>query len=246
MHQAADGKLMKGPLIDAHRGECGIPGLPVAERYVRAIELGVDFVEIDIRRTADGAFVNYHDDFTPSGRTVRDLAYPELKAELGIELSAVDELVEIIDGRVGLHVDVKEEGYEVEVVRKIQSSFTRSEVVFTSGDDPIRAIKDRFPNARTGLSLGDDLNGVAPWLKVGVRLSELFPGSRLRHSRADFIAVHKDAARARVLAYCAKAHVPAWVWTVDDESEIARFMRDPRVAVLITNRPDVAIKFRTA
>jgi glycerophosphoryl diester phosphodiesterase len=246
MHQAAGGKVMKGPLIDAHRGECGIPDLPVAERYVRAIELGVDFVEIDIRRIADGEFVNYHDDFTPARRVVRELAYPELKAELGTELTTIDELVEIIDGKVGLHVDVKEEGYEAQVVRKIQSSFTRSAVVFTSGDAPIRAVKDQFPNVRTGLSLGDDLNGVAPWLKVRVRLSELFPGSRLRRSHADFIAVHKDAARARVLAYCAKAHVPAWVWTVDDESEIARFMRDPRVAVLITNRPDVAMRIRTA
>lgn len=237
---------MKGPLIDAHRGECGVQGLPVAERYMRAIELGVDFVEIDIRRIADGTFVNYHDDSTPAGRAVRDLTYWELKAELGTELATVDELVEIIDGKAGLHVDVKEDGYEADVVRKIQSSFRRSEVAFTSGDAPIRAVKDQFPNVRTGLSLGDDLNGLAPWLKVRVRLSELFPGARLRQSRADFIAVHKDVARARVLSYCAKAHVAAWVWTVDDESEIARFMRDPRVAVLITNRPDVAMTFRTA
>ena len=38
--------------------------------------------------------------------------------------------------------------------------------------------------------------------------------------------------------------MPAWVWTVDEEVEIERFMRDPRVAVLITNRPDVAMRFR--
>jgi glycerophosphoryl diester phosphodiesterase len=35
-----------------------------------------------------------------------------------------------------------------------------------------------------------------------------------------------------------------WVWTVDDEEQVAKFMRDPRVAVLITNRPDVAMRFR--
>ena len=32
----------------------------------------------------------------------------------------------------------------------------------------------------------------------------------------------------------------------DDEAEIARFMRDPRVTVLITNRPDIALRFRKA
>lgn len=208
--------------------------------------MGVDFVEIDIRRISDGTFVNFHDDRTPAGRTVRDLSYPELKAEMGSELLKVDELVEIVDGRVGLHVDVKEEGYEADVVQLIESRFTRSQVVFTSGDRPIRAIKERFPKVRAGLSLGDDLNGVAPWLQVRVRLSELYPGSRLRRSHADFVAVHKDLARVRVLAYCARAGMPAWVWTVDDEAEIARFMGDSRVAVLITNRPDVAMRFRKA
>ena len=35
-----------------------------------------------------------------------------------------------------------------------------------------------------------------------------------------------------------------WVWTVDDTKEIARFMADPRVTTLITNRPDVALEYR--
>jgi len=40
--------------------------------------------------------------------------------------------------------------------------------------------------------------------------------------------------------------VPAWVWTVNDEADIARFMGDSRVAVLITGRPDIALRFRKA
>ncbi len=232
------------PLIDAHRGECGSLGLPAATRYTRAIAMGVDFVEIDIRRTTDGIFVNYHDDHTPSGRAARDMSYAALDDELGDELLTIEQLVDIIDGKVGLHVDVKEEGYEADVVRFIQGGFKRSDVVFTSGDDPIRTIKDQFPGVRTGLSLGDDLQGAPPWRYVRVRLSELFPGGRLRRSHADFAAVHERLARLSVLDYCAREGMPAWVWTVDEEVEIERFMRDPRVAVLITNRPDVALRFR--
>jgi len=47
MHQAGQRKSTMRPLIDAHRGECGNPGLPAAERYIRSIAMGVDFVEID-------------------------------------------------------------------------------------------------------------------------------------------------------------------------------------------------------
>jgi len=246
MDQAGHCKSTMPPQIDAHRGECGTPGLPAAERYMRAIAMGVDFVEIDIRRTPDGAFISYHDDHTPSGRAVRDLTYAALENELGDELLKAGDVLEMVDGKVGLHVDVKEEGYEADVVRFIQTGCTRSEVVFTSGDVPIRAIKEQFPNVRTGLSLGDDLDGAPPWRYLQVRLSELYPGARLQRSHADFAAVHQRLARIRVLDYCARANIPAWVWTVDAEADIESFMRDPRVAVLITDRPDIALRIRSA
>jgi glycerophosphoryl diester phosphodiesterase len=233
-------------LIDAHRGECGIPGLPAADRYGRAIALGVDYVEIDVRRSADGIYVNYHDDRTPSGRAVRELSYAALTQELGSGLLKVDEVMELVDGRVGLHVDVKEAGQEAAIVRLIQTGCTHSSVFFTGGDESIHAIKETFPTACAGLTLGEDLEGAPPWRYLRVRWSELFPGVRLRRCHADFSAVHQRLAGLRVLDYCARAHMPAWVWTVDDEVSIARFMRDPRVAVLITNRPDIALRIRSA
>jgi glycerophosphoryl diester phosphodiesterase len=235
------------PLIDAHRGECGTPGLTAADRYSRAIAMGVDYVEIDVRRTSDGVYVNFHDDRTPSDHEIHVLRYAALKRELGAELLTVDEVIGLVDGKVGLHVDLKEGGQEVEVVKYIQARCMGGEVVFTTGGDvAVRAIKEQVPQARAGLTLGDDLEGAPPWRYLRVRLSELFPGRRLRRSRADFTAVHKRLAEVRVLDYCARAHMAAWVWTVDDEVEIDRFMRDPRVMVLITDRPDIALTFRKA
>jgi glycerophosphoryl diester phosphodiesterase len=235
------------PLIDAHAGECGIPGLPAAQRYPRAISMGVDFVEIDVRRTKDGVYVNFHDGSTASGQAVHEVTYVALKHELGDELLMVDEVLHLVDGHVGLHVDLKEEGQEIQVVEHITAGCSHSDVVFTTGGETaIRAIKDRFPHVRAGLTLGEGLDGAPPWRYVRVRLSELFPGARLRRARADFAAVHKRHADIRLLDYCARVHMPAWVWTVDDEAEIARFMHDPRVSVLITNRPDIALKIRSA
>lgn len=233
-------------LIDAHRGECGIPGLPAADRYSRAIALGVEYVEIDVRRTVDAVYVNYHDERTPSGHAVRELSFAALKQELDAELLKVDEVMELVDGRVGLHVDVKEVGDEAAVVGLIQRGCAHSPVVFTGGDASIRAIKEMFPRVSAGLTLGEDLEGAPPWRYLRVRLTELFPAVRLRRSHADFAAAHQRLAGLRVLDYCARAHMPAWVWTVDDAVSIARFMHDPRVAVLITNRPDIALRFRTA
>ncbi len=235
------------PQISAHRGRCGVDGLPAAERYRRAIELGVDYVEFDVRRTADGVYVTYHDPRTPSGHSITNLTFEEVTAELGSELLTLHELLDIANGPVGLHIDLKEVGYEAEIVNLALAHFNAGQFVITSLEDvSIRIIKEQFPQVRAGLSLGRDADEVPVWRRLIVRLSELFPDRRLRRCHADFAAVHQRLARIRLLRYCARKRVPAWVWTVDDEAEIARFLADPRVTTLITNRPDVALRMRAS
>jgi glycerophosphoryl diester phosphodiesterase len=231
-------------LISAHRGGLAVDGVPAADRYRHAIELGVDFVEFDVRRTRDGVTVVYHDDRTASGRAVRELTYRELAEELGPEALTYDELLDVAAGRVGLHLDLKEAGYEAEIVRAVLDRSPLDSLVITSGDAVIRTIKEQFPQVRAGLSIGEDINGLPPWLKLRMRLSELFPRGRLELSHADFLSVHRQLAGLTVLRYCESHLIPAWVWTVDDEPGIARFLADPRVTTLITNRPDIAMRLR--
>ena len=233
------------PLICAHRGSCGIAGLPAAERYDRAITLGVDYVELDVRRTVDGVFVNYHDDITPSRRPASNLAYADLKSELGSELLTFAELLDIVAGRVGLHVDLKETGDEAEIVRMVLAHKSGSRFVVTTGAvESIRSVKDLFPDVQAGLTLGTDMRDAHTWATMTERLAELVPGPRLKRSHADFVAAHQQLARIRLLRYCKRRRIPVWVWTVDETKEIARFMADPRVTTLVTNRPDIALRFR--
>ena len=231
-------------LISAHRGGTPVDGVPAAERYRQAIELGVDFVEFDVRRTRDGATVVVHDDRTASGRDVRGLTYHELAEELGPEAMTLDDLLDVAAGRVGLHLDLKETGYEAEIVRAALDRSPAERLVITSDDEAIHTIKEQFPHVRAGLSIGEEVDRLAPWMKLRVRWSELFPRARLERSHADFVAVHQQLADLTVLGYCARHGMAAWVWTVDDERGIARFLADPRVTTLITNRPDVALRLR--
>lgn len=234
------------PLISAHEGGRRVEGESAAQRYRNAIALGVDFVEFDVRRTKDGVTVIFHDDGTVSGRAIRGFDYRDLTDELGSEALTFDELLDIAAGHVGLHLDLKETGYEASVVRAVLDRSALDQFVITSGDAAIRTIKDEFPQVRAGLSVGDDLSGMSSWLKPGARLSELFPRRRLDQCHADFVAVHEQVARLTVLRYCQRHGIPAWVWTVDDEPGIARFLSDPRVTALITNRPDIALRLRAS
>jgi glycerophosphoryl diester phosphodiesterase len=209
--------------------------------------MGVDYVELDARRTADGVYVNHHDDLTPSGLSPGSLTYQELKSELGSELLSLDELLDQIAARVGLHVDLKEPGREVETVRVILDRCAESGFVVTTGEvEGVRNVKETFPKVRAGLTLGADMRNARTWATLRERMSELFPRERLKRSQADFVAAHQQLAGIRLLRYCAGRGLAAWVWTVDEEAEIARFIADRRVTALITNRPDIALRLRAA
>lgn len=243
---ARDKLLVVKPLISAHRGGLVLEGQSAADRYRQAIALGVDYVEFDVRNTRDGVAIVCHDDSTASGRPISQFAYRDLTDELGSETLTFDELLGVAAGRVGLHLDLKQTGYEAEIVQRALAASPIDRLVITSGDDAVRAIKQQFPQVRAGLSLGDDLRGARPWLSLRVRLSEVFPGRRLERCHADFVAVQHRLAETNVLRHCARHGIRAWVWTVDEEAAIARFMVDPRVTALITNRPEVALRLRSA
>jgi glycerophosphoryl diester phosphodiesterase len=245
--RTAGGKLLGvKPLISAHRGGALVVGQSAVDRYRHAIALGVDYVEFDVRKTRDHVTVICHDDCTVSGRPIREFAYRELTHELGGEALTFDELLDVAAGRVGLHLDLKETGYEAEIVNRALAVCQLDQLVITSGDGAVRSVKEQFPEVRAGLSLGDELLGAPPWERLRVRLSELFPRRRLERSHADFVAVQHQLAEINVLRHCARHGIPAWVWTVDEEPAIARFMADERVAALITNRPEVALRLRSA
>ena len=228
-------------MISAHRGACGTAGLSMADSFRTALEAAYDYVELDVRRTADGVLVVHHDPVTRGGHRIHDLTLDDYRAELGDQALTVDELLAIAAGTRGrLHVDLKEPGHEVEIVGKLLEHLAPADFVVTGDDRCVLAVKTAFPEVTAGLSLGEDVGGYSIWRRLTVRLSELFPARRVRRSRADFVAVEHRLGRAHVLRYAQRAGLPAWVWTVDDEAGIARHLRDPRVAVLITNKPEVA------
>ena len=231
-------------LVSAHRGGVRVEGQTAAERYAGAVAMGVDFVEFDVRKTRDGVSIVYHDDRTESGRAIRNHEYRELTDELGAEALTFDALLDIAAGKVGLHLDLKEAGYEDEIVTTALARTPLQMLVITSDDEVVRTIKERYPEVRAGLSLGDELAGASALTRFRVRLSEAFPGARVKRSRADLVAVHRQLADFNVLRYSSRARVPAWVWTVDEETTLRRFMADSRVETVITNRPDLAIRIR--
>ena len=71
-----------GTVLLAHRGACTLASENTLEAYAAAMDYGADGCEMDVRRTADGVFVLFHDDMldhlTDGFGEVEELSYTDL------------------------------------------------------------------------------------------------------------------------------------------------------------------------
>ena len=224
-------------LISAHRG--GSEHAPPAtyEAFEHSVTTGAEYVEFDIRRTRDHALVVHHDDRVGRHR-VAELRHAELSELAGYRVPLVRDVMRLLAGRAAGHLDLKETGYEGEIIDLAQRILGPENFVATTLEDSsVAAIKRSFPHVRTALSLGRDLRGTPKTGWARVRTSELFPLARIRSCRADWVAVNFTLARLGVIRACRRAGIGVMVWTVDSDRLIDHFVGDQHVDVLITNRP---------
>ena len=228
--------------ISAHGPRAG-----TIEVYANAVETGAEYVEFDIRRTADGELAAFHDARTSQGDPLAAISYSRLCELAGYPVPRVAEVMAAIAGKATGHLDLKDTGGEDKAVEMALDILGPGNfVVTTLEDQSVAAIKARFPSVPVALSLGRDLDEVPRSRRAATRLSELRPMRRLRACRADWVAVHRRLASAGVLAQCHRAGIEAMVWTVDEDAEMRRWLTDQRVTVLITNRPADAMALRAS
>ncbi len=216
-------------MISAHSGgaERARPGSLAA--YQAVVSSGAEYAEFDVRRAADGTLVAQHS-ANGSGRE------PALAAREVMEVLAA--------GGVRGHVDLKGTGFEREVVELARSSFGPDGFVVTTADPAsVAAIGAEFPAVPVGLSAGFGPASITRDLRR-LRWPLSFPLAAVQASGASWVAMSYRYARPEVLDRCVAAGLRIMVWTVNDDRRLARFLSDPRVAVVVTDRPEHAVALR--
>jgi glycerophosphoryl diester phosphodiesterase len=231
--------------VSAHRGggEAADPGSRAA--FEDAAASGAEYVEFDVQRTGDGHLVVFHDSRAErQGRYPRMVTRSVLEADAGTEVLGLADVLGLLAGRTGAHVDIKEPGYETEIVGPAVDAFGADRLVVTGEDDVIRAVKRHFPHVRAALSLGRGAHEIPLSRLAATRWSELRPMQRIRACGADAVAVHHRLARLGVVAACERAGVGVMVWTVNAPAMIRSFLAARRIEILVTERPRFALAER--
>jgi glycerophosphoryl diester phosphodiesterase len=109
--------------VVAHRGaHNGIPENSIPA-YQKAIDLGVDFVEIDVRTTRDGRFVSVHNRtidayVANAGGEIKNFTLTELKSfDIGLRIGqewestripTIEEILDLCKDKCGIYLDLKD------------------------------------------------------------------------------------------------------------------------------------------
>jgi len=238
----------RAPLISAHRGgsETAPPGTSAA--YRGALAAGADYLEFDVRITADGELVAFHDARLRPGPPVAAASYAELCRAAGYEVPTTSGILELLAGqpgtrRGGAHIDLKDPAAGPQVVAQALARLEPDRVVVTSRDPAtVRAVKSRYPEVGAALTIGGDavqsVRHAVRWARPA-RWAETVAGAG-----ADWAAVQQRLARIGVLAECHDRGVRTMLWTVNGDPSLRRWLASLDVDVLVTDQPGRAAELR--
>ncbi len=236
----------KRVIVIAHRGANKFAPENTLAAFRKAIELECDYVELDVRRTKDGALVLMHDN-TVDHRTdgkgkVEELTLAEIKAlDAGIKHGAqwagervptLDEALAECKGKIKVYVDNKA-GPPDEVIAAIERHRMLKDVVVYGGVETLRQFKKLRPKIWI---MPDHPSGLPEMAALAADLKpETFDGNLRSWTKDQVDAAHKSG-------------VQVWVDNLGENDNEAGFRKaiDMGVDAIQTDHPDVLIKFLRA
>ncbi len=230
---------LQRPVVVGHRGvrRPSIAG-NTPDAFLLAAEEGAPWVELDVRRSADGVAVVYHNGWTADKVPVFARTAAEL-ADHGID--RLDELLPQIPAHLGINVEVKnlpgEPDYDpddaiVDVVADVVTTHRGDRAMFFSSFNPltVAALSRRLPDDKIGLIHYDGIplvNAIPLALQFNAALLSAHVGAK--DLDAAGIAAAHDAGLA------------VMVWTVNDP-DVARSLAAAGADALCTDVPGVILE----
>ncbi|OPL17115.1 MAG: hypothetical protein AVO38_05800 [delta proteobacterium ML8_D] len=221
-------------IIMGHRGAAAIEPENTLLSIERAIDLGIDAVEIDVHLSKDKELVVIHDatlDRTTNGRgPVSGFTVQEIKlldAGKGESIPTLQEVVNLIDRRVLLVIELKEEGTEGPVVDLIRrNNLFDKTCVISFLHRLVKTVKDTDSRINTGVLL------------VGSPVDACIA----THASADNLVMKYSFVDRELVKTAHSQGVKVFIWNIDDQDLIRPYV-DMGVDAIGTNDPRVLINY---
>lgn len=220
----------------AHRGASKVEVENTTLAFKRALEMGADAVELDVRRCASGELIVHHDAKLSDGRSIIKVNKSDLPSYIPTLTEAIDAC-----GSMWVNVEIKNEAKEPDfdpsekitrdVVELLDARNTPEKWLISSfRRETVDAVRNLMPALKTA------------WLVVTLDNSELEQVAKKMATQGHF-ALHpwvKQLSKHCVDVFHGHG-LQVNTWTCDDPNRIKELI-DWQVDGICTNVPDLALK----
>ncbi len=223
------------PLNIGHRGAMGHETENTLASVQKAMDFGVDMIEIDVFKIKSGELVVFHDEtldrLSDSKGNIEELNLEELKAvrlEGGHQIPELSQVMDLIDDKVALNIELKGAGTAVPVNGLVEQyvrekGWTPGNIIISSFKwDELRAIRAENGIIQIAVLIGEDpLEAIAVAKELG----------------AVAINPHFSTLNEGNVAQIHGQGLKIFPWTVNEPADIQR-MKELGVDGIITNFPE--------
>ena len=213
-----------------HRGARAYEPENTLRSFKEALEIGVDAVEFDVRKTKDDQLVVIHDAdvkrTTDGEGLVSELTLEEIKgfsAEKDEKIPTLKEALDFLDKKVKIVIELKEAGVEEKVLAAVRENGLQKNVVIISFiEEALQRVRDLDKEVETGLIYVKHKNPVKAALEL--KASYLLPLYRFTHT-ANVEKAHENGLKIIV-------------WTINKPEEAAEYDKKG-VDGIASDKPDI-------
>jgi glycerophosphoryl diester phosphodiesterase len=217
-------------LCIGHRGAKAYEPENTLRSFRKALEVGVDAVEFDVRNTKDEHLVVIHDAdvkrTTDGEGLVSELTLEEVKgfsADKGEKIPTLAEALDFLDKKVKIVIELKETGVEKQVLSLVRQNELQENVIIVSFiEEALRKVRELDEEVETGLLYVKHKNPVKAASEL--KASYLLPFYKFTH-KADVKKAHENGFKIIV-------------WTINKPEEVAEYKKKG-VDGIASYKPDI-------
>ncbi len=234
-----------------HRGAKAYAPENTLVSFRKALELGVDMVEFDVRITKDKHPVVFHDRrvgrLTENAGRIKNLTLREVKklrinGQEGIPTLA--EVLEVIDNKIGLDIELKIRGSAQIVIQTLRDyKINFSNIMISSNyASEIREAERLEPEITTAL-LFRSTSSFSFWFILDflailfLPLTMYYISWLVKKANADYININYHFLDRNKVALFKKKGIKICAWTVDNQKKID-YLKNLGIDGIVTNYPD--------
>ncbi|EKE16043.1 MAG: hypothetical protein ACD_11C00053G0002 [uncultured bacterium] len=220
-----------------HRGACGYEKENTLASFQKALDLGVDMIELDARKTKDGKIVVIHDEsfkriFGKKGKVAQTdfEKIRELNIKAKEKVPTLEEILDLVKRKSKINIELKANG-TAQLVAKILQDYVENKnwknedfLVSSAIFSELMAFNKLFPQIRIGAVVGKFRGNYSKFVK-NLNLYSVHFSSK--------VISKKFMEKAR------KNDLKIFVWTVNDRKNIEKFKK-MEVDGIFSDYPDRA------